>query len=118
VYENDKVNIIDTNNIITHIIGIDFNSLYPSSYNSKHHPFNPYTDRIMYMPGPLKKVIKNEEEARKIIEERNEIFSVDVKGHIDKSHLNSVVNLLIVGLTHYLLILKEYLITKTCIKIV
>jgi hypothetical protein len=27
VYEKDKVNIIDTNNIITHIIGIDFNYL-------------------------------------------------------------------------------------------
>jgi hypothetical protein len=38
VYENDKVNIIDTNSIITHIIGIDFNSLYPSSYSSKHYP--------------------------------------------------------------------------------
>jgi hypothetical protein len=29
VYIDGKVNIIDTNNIITHIIGIDFNSLYP-----------------------------------------------------------------------------------------
>jgi hypothetical protein len=42
------------------------------------------------MPGPLKKVIKNEE-ARKIIEERKEIFSVDVKGHIDPNFLNDVV---------------------------
>jgi hypothetical protein len=91
VYENDKVNTIDTNNIITHIIGIDFISLYPSSYSSKHHPFNPYTDGIMNMPGPLKKVIKNKEEARKIIEERKEIFSVDVKGHIDPKFLNEVV---------------------------
>jgi hypothetical protein len=76
VYENDKVNIIDTNNIITHIIGIDFNSLYPSSYSSKHNPFNPY---------------KNEDEARKIKEERKEIFSVDVKGHIDPNFLNDVI---------------------------
>jgi hypothetical protein len=91
VYENDKVNIVNTNNIITHIIGIDFNSLYPSSYSSNHHPFNPYTDGIMYMPGPLKQVIKNEEQARKIIEERNEIFSVDVKGHIDPKFLNKIV---------------------------
>jgi hypothetical protein len=82
--------IIDTNNIITHIIGIDFNSLYPYSYSSKHHPFNPYTNGIMYMP-PLKKVIKNEEEARKTIEERKEIFSVDVKGHIDPKFLKEVV---------------------------
>jgi hypothetical protein len=62
-YFDDKVNIIDTNNIITHIVGIDFNSLYWSSFSSLPHPFNPYTDGIMYMPGPLKRVIKNEEEA-------------------------------------------------------
>ena len=43
------------------------------------------------MPGPLKQVIKNEEQARKIIEERNEIFSVDVKGYIDPKFLNEVV---------------------------
>jgi hypothetical protein len=89
-YFDDKVHILDTNNIITHIIGIDFNSLYTSSYSSLPHPFNPYTDGIMYMPGPLKQVIKNEEEARKIIEERKEIFSVDVKGHIDPKFLNVV----------------------------
>jgi hypothetical protein len=53
-YSDDKVHIIDTNNIITHIIGIDFNSLYPSSYSSLPHPFNPYTNGIIYMPGPLR----------------------------------------------------------------
>jgi hypothetical protein len=62
-YTDDKLHIIDTHNIITHIIGIDFNSLYPSSYSSIPHPFNPYTDGIIYMPDPLKGVIKNEEEA-------------------------------------------------------
>jgi hypothetical protein len=40
----------------------------------------------MYMP--LKKVIKSEEEARKIIEERKEIFAVDAKGYIDKRYVN------------------------------
>jgi hypothetical protein len=69
--------------LIHTILGIDFNSLYPSSYSSKYHPFNPYTNGIMYIPGPLKRVIKNQEEALKIINERNEIFSVDVKGHVD-----------------------------------
>jgi hypothetical protein len=38
----------------------------------------------MCVPGPLKRLIKNEEEAMRIINERKEIFSVDVKGHIDK----------------------------------
>jgi hypothetical protein len=90
-YSDDKVHIIDINSIITHIIGIDFNTLYPSSYSSLPHPSNPYTDRIMYMPGPLKRVIKNEEVAMRIIKERKEIFSVDVKGHIDNRYLNEVV---------------------------
>jgi hypothetical protein len=57
-YVDNKINIIETKNKITHIIGIDFNSLYPSSYFSIHHPFNPYTDSIMYVPGGLKKLSK------------------------------------------------------------
>jgi hypothetical protein len=43
------------------------------------------------MSDPLKEVIKNKEEARKIIEEQKKIFSVDVKGHIDPKFLNEVV---------------------------
>jgi hypothetical protein len=43
------------------------------------------------MPGPLKRVIKNEEEPIRIIKETKEIFSVDVKGHIDNRYLNEVV---------------------------
>jgi hypothetical protein len=88
-YSDDKVHIIDTNNIITHIIGIDFNSFYPSSYSSLPHPFNPYTDGIMYMSGPLKSKITDPNVVMKIIKERKEIFSVDVKGHIDKNYLNN-----------------------------
>jgi hypothetical protein len=57
-YVDNKINIIDTKNKITHIIRIDFSSLYPSSYSSIPHPFNPYTDGIMYMPGRLKKLSK------------------------------------------------------------
>jgi hypothetical protein len=45
----------------------------------------------MYIPGRVKQVVKNQEEALKIINERNEIFSVDVKGHIDKRYLNDAV---------------------------
>jgi hypothetical protein len=43
------------------------------------------------MPGTLKRDIKNEEEALRIIKERKEIFSVDVKGNIDNRYLNEVV---------------------------
>jgi hypothetical protein len=43
------------------------------------------------MPGPLKRVIKNQQESLRVIEKRKEIFSVDVKGHIDPNFLNEVV---------------------------
>jgi hypothetical protein len=78
-YTDDKVNIINTNNLLTHIIGINFNSLYLSSYSSLSHPFNPYTGGIMYMPGPLKKVIKNEEKALRVINEGKEISLLMLK---------------------------------------
>jgi hypothetical protein len=38
----------------------------------------------MYVPGRVKQVTKNQEEALKIINERSEIFSVDVKEHSPK----------------------------------
>jgi hypothetical protein len=33
-YIDGKIKIIDTNNIVSHCIGIDFNNLYPSSFSS------------------------------------------------------------------------------------
>ena len=39
-----------TDYIITHVCGVDFNSLYPSSYSSEPNKNNPYTNHIMYMP--------------------------------------------------------------------
>jgi hypothetical protein len=79
-YTDDKVHIIDTNNIITHIIRIDFNSLYPSSYSSLPHPFNPYINGIMYIPGPLKSKITGQEEAMRIIIERKKFSLLMLKG--------------------------------------
>jgi hypothetical protein len=43
------------------------------------------------MPEPLKSKITDQNEAMKIIKERNEIFSIDVKSHIDNRYLNKVV---------------------------
>jgi hypothetical protein len=42
----DDVDLLPTNpkNIISNIIGVDFNSLYPSAYSSIKHPCNLYTD--------------------------------------------------------------------------
>ena len=48
---NNKVISYDTNNIQTQILGIDFNSLYPSAFSSNYHRFNHYHGGNMYMPG-------------------------------------------------------------------
>ena len=52
-YENQKVISYDTPNIVSHVVGVDFNSLYPSSFSSNYHEFIPYHGGIMYMPGSL-----------------------------------------------------------------
>lgn len=81
----NKIINFDTGHIITHIIGSDFNSLYPSSYSSIKHPFNPYTGGKMWMPGELQEIIevykngvKNEEAFNrcvKIITDKNNMFA-------------------------------------------
>ena len=48
----------DTGNVISHVIGIDFNSLYPSSFSSMKHSENPYHGGVMYMPGSLMRVFE------------------------------------------------------------
>jgi hypothetical protein len=57
VYDEGKVKVIETNNVITNIIGLDFNSLYPSVMSSQFHPSNPYTSGKMFMAGTVKEVI-------------------------------------------------------------
>ena len=52
-YKNNEVHIINTDNIITHCVGVDCNSMYPSSYGSIPHEFCKYTDNVMYMPGKV-----------------------------------------------------------------
>lgn len=52
-YKDGKVISQDTNNIMTHVVGVDFNSLYPSAFSSNQHSFNPYHNHKMYMPGRL-----------------------------------------------------------------
>ena len=56
----------DTENIITHCVGLDFNSLYPSSYSSIQHPFIEYTVGKIYMPGRvLKYEVCNDKESKR-----------------------------------------------------
>lgn len=48
---NNRVISYDTSNVVSHVAGIDFNSLYRSSFSSVKHEFNRYHGGVMYMPG-------------------------------------------------------------------
>jgi hypothetical protein len=99
----------DTPNLMTHICGCDFSSLYPSVCSSNPHPFIPYTGHKMWMPGYEKWFMDSEnstqQERMKVImtEHRFECdneriidglpwFVAVVKGHIDEDHLNDFIN--------------------------
>lgn len=99
-----KVEVFDTKNKQTHIIGLDFNSLYPSVNSGNEHPCNPYTGHRMYMPGYVKAHFKVNSEkqynyARRIIFnqdrfsedpkviEKVDLFVVRIKAHIPQTHM-------------------------------
>jgi hypothetical protein len=90
-YKDGGVEIIYTNNKITHCIGLDFNSQYPSSYAGLYHELNPYTDGVMFMPGRCKYKLKKKEDILRTIHQKKELFVVSVKGHIDPQFLHIAV---------------------------
>ena len=103
--QTDSVEIIDTKNIISHFIGIDFNSLYPSSFSGAYHDCNPYTCHKMYMPGRVTEeiIVKNEAQLRRCLAiinskdrftDKGQLFVVKLKGHIPKNKLNKCINFL------------------------
>ena len=102
LYYDLKTNTIydkDTDHVMTHYMGVDFNSLYPSAFSSTQHEFIPYTNRKMYMPGCITNTYKCDSEKIKkialdIISKKNRLFIVVVRGHIPKEHLNKFINFL------------------------
>ena len=92
----------DTDYIMTHIAGIDFNSLYPSSFSGVSHEFIKYTGGKMYMPGAVIDYIKCDfkeakQYAMKIINENKFIenpmlFTVELSGGIPRKYWNEFVN--------------------------
>ncbi|KAI5512099.1 DNA/RNA polymerases family [Trichomonas vaginalis G3] len=97
--ETKTVSNEDTTNIMTHFVGVDFNSLYPSSFSSNPHDFIQYTDHKMYMPGRLNGVIICDTATKKakalgIIKKKNTLFVAEVKGHIDEKYINDYINFL------------------------
>jgi hypothetical protein len=49
---NKKVYSINTENIVTHITGVDFNSLYPSTYSSIPNEMISYTGNKIFAGKP------------------------------------------------------------------
>lgn len=91
-YESGTMISYDTEHIMTHFCGVDFNSLYPSSFSSVPNPNNPYTNHIMYMPGRVEGVFKDKDICRSIINRRNILFLATIKGHIDERYINEFIN--------------------------
>ena len=91
---------------MTHVFGIDFNSLYPSAFSSIPHPFNPFTGHVMWMPGSLLKeyncITKNDfKQLLHLIADPNVmyadkppyLFIADVKLKCPTERINDLINL-------------------------
>jgi hypothetical protein len=66
VNDKGKLEIVPTDHYITHCIGVDANSLYPSCFSSTYNPeLIPYTGGRMYMPGKVTNFFKYETEKQK-----------------------------------------------------
>ena len=105
-YNEDNKTVIsyDTNNLMTHVLGIDFNSLYPSSYSSNENVNNPYTGGKMFMPGRILShvITDTEEKKRKALgvihsenrfsEKYGKMFIAEIKGHIPEKYYNNFIN--------------------------
>ncbi|KAA6378792.1 MAG: hypothetical protein EZS28_025681, partial [Streblomastix strix] len=109
--EENNVTAYDLDYIITHILDLDFNSLYPSAFCGIYNKNNPYTGGKMYMAGRVTKHIKirdaNDQDYRdtkrkemmniinskdRFSEEKGQLFIASVKGHIDKNYINEHIN--------------------------
>ena len=103
--ENNTIEIIDTGNVISHFIGVDFNSLYPSSFSGAYHPCNKYTGGKMYMPGRVLEhsIVTTEEQLKRCqaiihskerFTENGQLFVAKIRGYIPKNRLNDCINFL------------------------
>ena len=84
---------------MTHYMGVDFNSLYPSAFSSTQHEFIPYTGGRMHLPGQITNIYKCDREKVKkialdIINQKTTLFIAVVRGHIPKEHINKFINFL------------------------
>jgi hypothetical protein len=67
---------------------VDFNSLYPSAYSSYKTNKIAYTDGRLLMPGGVKLYTIDKNRIAQIIQSREELFIVSVKGRIPEEWYN------------------------------
>jgi hypothetical protein len=90
ISDDGKIFRLKTNNVITHVIGVDFNSLYPTAFSSEKLP---YLDAPILLPGLFERTITCKKQILDYITKRNKgkvlpsvsnashVFFVSVKGH-------------------------------------
>ncbi|KAA6375004.1 MAG: hypothetical protein EZS28_029470 [Streblomastix strix] len=91
-YEKKKVHVQTSLNIISHIVGVDFNSLYPSVMSSESHKFIKYTGGKMYMAGSVIGRTDDKTKIMNIIGGRDQLFIAELKGHIGEKYINDFIN--------------------------
>jgi hypothetical protein len=96
--KKQEIHSITTDNVMTHVIGLDFNSLYPSSFASLDTPANPY--KKLYMPGRITQTIftntpEQKVKALEMVRDKNlpYLFIVEINAHIDPVYINEFVNM-------------------------
>ncbi|KAA6372925.1 MAG: hypothetical protein EZS28_031548 [Streblomastix strix] len=101
--DNKKVTVLTTEHRITHVVGVDFNSLYPSVMSSEQHKFIRYTNGKMYMCGSQTgKILGDNDHSKQTIQRiinskkrftaDGQLFIAEVKGHIDQNYINDYIN--------------------------
>ncbi|KAA6365005.1 MAG: hypothetical protein EZS28_039468 [Streblomastix strix] len=101
--DNKKVTVLTTDHRITHVVGVDFNSLYPNVMSSELRKFIKYIGGKMYMSGSLTGKIEGNSEHSKLtvlriinsnkrFKEDGQLFIAEVKGHIDQNYYGSNCN--------------------------
>ncbi|KAA6379848.1 MAG: hypothetical protein EZS28_024624 [Streblomastix strix] len=94
----------DNQHIVTHILDLDFISLYPSVFSGIVNKNNPYTNNRIYQAGGVTSYFKCtsyglKQKARDNIMSndrfnfKGQLFCVRIKGHIDEKYINSHINL-------------------------
>ncbi|KAA6366738.1 MAG: hypothetical protein EZS28_037735, partial [Streblomastix strix] len=107
-YEYDKENkcvySIDSDNVMTHVVQLDFHSQYPSVMSGEPNALNPYTNHIIYMPAQLIEKITDYDRCKALIYDTNRfsndplvvdkmlLFVAEIKGHVDEKYLNEAIN--------------------------